>query len=350
MDDDFMKLPNCPFDVSYELVTPEMAKRWLAESNTHNRSLRAVTTETFAADMATNRWSANHQALAFAVGGALIDGQHRLAGVELSGKAQWFLIARDVPVRIGDVLAEVGETIDRGNQRSLADLLVLDHNLPKSEANVIAAATIHIARLCVRFPDMQTKKASMPQTVEMLGLFRDELRWMVAERPVTTGLRMVPVMATLAFARACWPAGALSFITALKSASSGGVSGILRDALLRGLFQGGSISAKIALSQSVLACVLAHMNSRSMTALPSASEGEKALAMARAAAQERVERVEALFPLTRPDRFGKRVQAVTVVAPAPVSSREPVPDAPPPKPKLGSAAARFLEKTGGLRK
>ena len=65
-------------------VTPEIAKTWLA-TNARNRVVRKGMVRRYARDMAEGRWCLTHQGIAFDRDGNLIDGQHRLKAVVLSG-------------------------------------------------------------------------------------------------------------------------------------------------------------------------------------------------------------------------------------------------------------------------
>jgi hypothetical protein len=67
-------------------VTPELAARWL-KNNFRNRSVREDVVSAYARDMANGRWVYTHQGIAFNDRDELIDGQHRLHAVILSGLA-----------------------------------------------------------------------------------------------------------------------------------------------------------------------------------------------------------------------------------------------------------------------
>lgn len=81
---------------SIENVTPELAESWLAR-NTANRRMRRATAEAYARDMESGDWRENGDAICFAVDGTLLDGQHRLTAVVLSGISVPLLIVRDLP-------------------------------------------------------------------------------------------------------------------------------------------------------------------------------------------------------------------------------------------------------------
>lgn len=111
-----------------ETVTPDIAAKWLRR-NTHNRSLRMGLVESFALDMSAGNWMNNGEAIKFAEGGVLIDGQHRLAAIIKSGVTLDLLVIRDLPM-----IAQ--ETLDAGAKRSFADVLRL-----RNEQNYATLAT-----------------------------------------------------------------------------------------------------------------------------------------------------------------------------------------------------------------
>ena len=67
-------------DSKLVLVTPEMAKSWLA-NNPSNRNIREKVVAMYARDMANENWLVTGESIKFDQSGALIDGQHRLNAV-----------------------------------------------------------------------------------------------------------------------------------------------------------------------------------------------------------------------------------------------------------------------------
>jgi hypothetical protein len=65
-------------------VTPQLAAEWLS-SNTFNRTISTPLVKKYANDMAAGFWTLNHQGIAFDDSGTLVDGQHRLSAVVMSG-------------------------------------------------------------------------------------------------------------------------------------------------------------------------------------------------------------------------------------------------------------------------
>lgn len=105
-----------PYNVVME-VGPDVATGWL-EGNTHNRPLKQTLVDRFVRDMQAGRWQLTHQGIAFDADGVLIDGQHRLWAIVLSG----------VPVQLRVFFNEPIETmraVDTGLARSNFDVLHL---------------------------------------------------------------------------------------------------------------------------------------------------------------------------------------------------------------------------------
>ena len=99
-------------------VTPQLAKTWLKDHNTNNRTLRPNYVHKLAADMAHNRYAVHHQGIAFNCDGTLIDGQHRLAAIVESGCSIVMPVTRGVPN--ASLLA-----IDDHTKRSMYDSFTL---------------------------------------------------------------------------------------------------------------------------------------------------------------------------------------------------------------------------------
>jgi hypothetical protein len=207
----------CPFEMNWEKVSPAVAALWLKEHNTHNRPLRAATVRAFAQDMVANKWAPTHQGIAFGRDGVLKDGQHRLAAIVTSRKPIWLWVARGVPdfVEDADQGGRVMDAIDRGNTRSIGDLLRLEHGL-QVNPNLAAAICLQIARCGTRCSVERTKKATMPQTVAILEMFHAEVTWAMNEiRKAPTHVKQASVFGALALAYRAEPEGTAAFARSL---------------------------------------------------------------------------------------------------------------------------------------
>ncbi|OLE24236.1 MAG: hypothetical protein AUG49_13760 [Catenulispora sp. 13_1_20CM_3_70_7] len=96
-------------------VTPAMATA-LLDANSHNRRLREAVADGYARDMTADRWDVNGETIKICIDGRLIDGQHRLEAIEITGITAVCLIVTGLPI-------EAQKTTDIGARRSYADTL-----------------------------------------------------------------------------------------------------------------------------------------------------------------------------------------------------------------------------------
>ncbi len=99
-------------------VTPAMALEWLA-MNKGNRRLRRLHIRQLADAMLRGEWVLTPDGIAFDVNGTLINGQHRLHAIVLSGMTIEMNVTTGVPEKAFKV-------IDQGVKRTTGDLLRLD--------------------------------------------------------------------------------------------------------------------------------------------------------------------------------------------------------------------------------
>jgi hypothetical protein len=121
-------------------VTPEMAKAWL-DKNKSNRPLRMRLVRAYAEEMAHRRWVVNKDTIGIATDGTLIDGQHRLNAVVLSGMSVDMLVMFDAP---SDKRAV--QTIDNGGPRNGGDALHYEGVERTKEAKAILSAMVNYSR------------------------------------------------------------------------------------------------------------------------------------------------------------------------------------------------------------
>jgi hypothetical protein len=109
----------------YNLVidlTPEIAEDWLTHCNTHNRKIVDAHVDYLASEMKAGRWRLTHQGIAFSDNRVLLDGQHRLWAVALSGVT--------VPMRVFvNEKSEAMEVLDTGQRRRNDQILTLSAGL-----------------------------------------------------------------------------------------------------------------------------------------------------------------------------------------------------------------------------
>lgn len=98
-------------------ITPELAKEYLA-CNRMNRPVVQAAVDKYANLMLRGEWKLNGEAICFAAGGALINGQHRLLAI----------IKANIPIQMLVVYGVEDNsffTYDQGRNRSAADIFAL---------------------------------------------------------------------------------------------------------------------------------------------------------------------------------------------------------------------------------
>ena len=84
-------------ETSIELITPEIAAKIL-ENNMGNRKPNGGVVKRYAQMMLGGDWETTHQGIAIGSDGRLLDGQHRLMAVAISGVSVNMLVSRGVPL------------------------------------------------------------------------------------------------------------------------------------------------------------------------------------------------------------------------------------------------------------
>lgn len=100
-----------------KLITPEMARRILEENNTRNRPLARPYAEKLAEQMRQGQWMQNGDTIRMS-GDVLLDGQHRLTAIVLSGVAVECLV-------VSNLSPDVFPSIDINKHRSMGDCLAI---------------------------------------------------------------------------------------------------------------------------------------------------------------------------------------------------------------------------------
>lgn len=102
-------------------ITPEQAVRWL-DGNVRNRPLDQAYVDRLVGEMKAGLWKLLHQGIAFDPHGVLLDGQHRLWAIALSGVTVPMHVTFNAP---SDCL----EYLDGGKVRTAADRMSLSNKL-----------------------------------------------------------------------------------------------------------------------------------------------------------------------------------------------------------------------------
>jgi hypothetical protein len=143
-----------PYNVVME-VGPDLAARWL-DGNTHNRPLRSALVDRFARDMQAGRWQLTHQGIAFDPDHVLIDGQHRLWAVVISGVTVRMRVFFNEPL-------ESMQAVDTGLVRSNFDVLHLT-----GEAGEISAKHLATLRAMLAGDGLKLPKMTVGEEAELM--------------------------------------------------------------------------------------------------------------------------------------------------------------------------------------
>lgn len=98
-----------------ESISPGKAAEWLTH-NISNRPLNSKRAKKYAKAISDDVWALNGETIKFNCNGELIDGQHRLHAVVISGRTIQSYVLRGLP-------ADAFDTIDSGKSRSNGDRL-----------------------------------------------------------------------------------------------------------------------------------------------------------------------------------------------------------------------------------
>lgn len=153
--------PNLPTAEVY-VVTPAVAKRWLAR-NVRNRRVGQADVDKYARDMTAGKWQITGEAIKFDTNGALSDGQHRLQAVIKSGVSVPMLIVRGVAPGAQEVM-------DSGRKRSVSDSLTL--NGIKNSSILQAAARTALKEPAAGFVS-ESERRQVPSNSEVIDFVND---------------------------------------------------------------------------------------------------------------------------------------------------------------------------------
>lgn len=176
------------------MVTPAVAERWL-RVNGRNRPVRKDVVKAYARDMLNKVWAPTHQGVAFNDQNQLIDGQHRLHAIVLSGVTVRMMVTFGLPSKIEGKEMTTMDAVDRGATRSVADQLTIQHGM--NNGSITASICAALASLCY---GERTRRLSVGQTLEVFREFEPAVLYVIEHRTKQTGLRTTGVLAGFAFA------------------------------------------------------------------------------------------------------------------------------------------------------
>jgi hypothetical protein len=142
------------------LITPEIASEML-NHNLRNRHIRRRLVDHYAEIMERGEWLENGETIKFAKNGVLLDGQHRLLAIVLSGFSQNIIVVRGLDV-------ESYTTIDIGAHRTGADFFKYEGELYSTLLNA-ALRLLWFYREYGNF-STQTRKPTFEQLYQLLNL------------------------------------------------------------------------------------------------------------------------------------------------------------------------------------
>ena len=82
-------------EVSVEVITPELAEKYLGFNHKH-RDIKDSKVEKFVSVLNDEDWQLNGKTIVFDKDGKLLNGQHRLSAVVISGKSLTTLVVRGI--------------------------------------------------------------------------------------------------------------------------------------------------------------------------------------------------------------------------------------------------------------
>jgi hypothetical protein len=169
-----------------ETIDPSLAEL-LLKGNLRNRSLSKATVAAMVRDMISGRWILTHQGIALDSEGRLIDGQHRLTAVVLSGATVQMVVTYNADPTSFPV-------IDRNRTRSIGDMLGLAHQGVRSPTAVVA-----VLRLIDRLGAPTDQKHTYDEVDALYAKYGEDVQWTVSHM-TTKGLRVAGVLAGVAYA------------------------------------------------------------------------------------------------------------------------------------------------------
>lgn len=149
--------PSC----SFETVTPEIAKAWLAAGNRKNRKISEPACRRLAGAILRGEWMDTTDAIGLAVDGAIVNGQHRLSAIIIADTSVSCLVVRNVN-------PEIIKVIDQGAGRTFAQWLAMD-GLYSSHA-AIAAGVSRLYDILNNYEERRSSEFS-PTTPQLIDLF-----------------------------------------------------------------------------------------------------------------------------------------------------------------------------------
>jgi hypothetical protein len=188
-----IKLENLNFarlESTVGLITPELAGDLLKRNFDNNRNLSTPVSKSYARTMSQRQWFLADP-IKFSCDEKLIDGQHRLNAVILSGEPQPFVIMTGYDLNVAEVL-------DQGKKRNARDIGML-------RGKVYTNAHVSITRMCLIAGDEFNTKGQInaftgSQIVDIMEHFEDKLIFASQFSTNSNALKIAPVLACVLMA------------------------------------------------------------------------------------------------------------------------------------------------------
>lgn len=176
------------------MVTPQMAKVWL-EKNPCNRPIRMKVVDAFARDMKCGKWLLTHQGIAFDEDGNLLDGQHRLSAVALSGCSVLMEVTTGLPR--ASMIA-----VDGGSIRDFRDAIVID-NKYENDVALRQHGCIGVLNAFLRFGYNSNITYTNAERAKMIDNIGEELKAVWEASSTKKGCLSAPIRAAALAAVLC---------------------------------------------------------------------------------------------------------------------------------------------------
>lgn len=173
-------------------VTPAIAKKWLATMVT-NRTLSEGRAVQYADLMSAGQWRVTNEGIGFDENGRLVDGQHRLRAVQISGIPTRMLVVGNMAWGDGELMGCINE----GKARNPGDFFGM-------RGVTGPAHKAAVARAFVVIQSMTLGRINRLRMWEVYKIFQREIDW-GAEIYAIPLMRQQAVGGALAFAHATAP-------------------------------------------------------------------------------------------------------------------------------------------------
>lgn len=179
-----------------EIITPDIAREYLTHNN-GNRKIRVAEVESYMREIKRGDFITTHQGVAFDTNGELVDGQHRLMAIALSGIPVEMFVTRNLHPKAKMV-------VDRGQSRTMHDTMSFSFTDDSERSKMLRNTHIPSAINQLVRCSYKTVKLSSFETLKILEYFEPhitEVYRMVATKNIT--MRNVQVSSAAIAAMYC---------------------------------------------------------------------------------------------------------------------------------------------------